>query len=259
LKKAFNILIWIILIAGIISAVVYFRLIQNESVCKNVLIKIEKNKNDGQYVTEDEISSLFNNSKDSIIGKKLNEIDLEKIEDKIKINPYVAEAEIFSSFGGNLKIKIIQRQALIRIINSKGQNFYIATDGEIIPVKTGVSSRVIVANGDIKKKYSNPFQIFYSGNNKDETVLLKLYKLAKYIKSDKFLNATIEQIYVNNPCEFELIPKTGKHFIEFGDTNNMKKKFDNLIVFYKDGLKRVGWDKYKKVNLKYLNQVVCSK
>ena len=89
--------------------------------------------------------------------------------------------------------------------------------------------------------------------------MLKLYKLAKYIRSDKFLNATIEQIYVNNSNEFELIPKTGKHFIEFGDTNNMKKKFDNLIVFYKDGLKRVGWDKYKKVNLKYLNQVVCSK
>lgn len=259
MKKLVNILIWIILITGIISTVVYFRLIQNESVCKNVLIKINKNNNDELYVTEDEIYSLITISKESIIGKKLNEIDLEKIEDKIKTNPYVVEAEIFSSFGGNLKIKIIQRQALIRIINSRGQNFYIATDGVIIPIKTGVSSRVIVANGNIKKKYSKPIQIFNSGNNKDETVLLKLYKLAKYIKSDKFLNATIEQIYVNNPNEFELIPKTGKHLIQFGDTNNMKKKFDNLIVFYKDGLKRVGWDKYKKVNLKYLNQVVCSK
>ncbi len=259
MKKIFNILIWIVLIAAIISVVIYFRLIQNESVCKNVLVNINKNNNDELYVTENEIYSLLKNSEDSIVGKNLNKINFEKYEARIKTNPYVAEAEIFSSFGGNLEVNIIQKQALLRIINSRGENFYITTNGEIIPVKTGVSSRVIVANGNIKRKYSKPYQIFDSKNNKAESVLLKLYKLAKYIRSDKFLNATIEQIYVNNPNEFELIPKTGKHFIVFGDTNNMKKKFDNLIVFYKDGLKKVGWEKYKKVNLKYLNQVVCSK
>ncbi len=252
-------MIWIILIAGIISTILYFRLIQKESVCKNVLVNINKNNNDEPYVTEDEIYSLITNSKDSVIGKKINEIDLQKFEDKIKANPYVSDAEIFSSFGGNLKVRITQRQVLMRIINSKGQNFYITTDGVIIPVKTGVSSRVIVANGNINNKYSKLLKIFNSENNKEDAVLLKLYKLAKYIKSDNFLNATIEQIYVNSPNEFELIPKTGKHLIQFGDTNNMKKKFDNLIVFYKDGLRRVGWDKYKVVNLKYLNQVVCSK
>jgi len=252
-------LIWIILIAGIISAVVYFRLIQNESVCKDVIVNINRNNSDEPYVTEDEIYSLITNSKDSIIGKKINEIDLGKFEDKIKSNPYVSDAEIFSSFGGNLKVRITQRQALMRIINSIGQNFYIASDGIIIPVKTGVSSRVIVANGNINIKYSKLQKIFNSENNKEDAVLLKLYKLANYIKSNKFLNATIEQIYVNKANEFELIPKTGKHLIQFGDTNNMKRKFDNLIVFYKNGLKRVGWDKYKVVNLKYLNQVVCSK
>jgi cell division protein FtsQ len=64
---------------------------------------------------------------------------------------------------------------------------------------------------------------------------------------------------VNKNTEFELVPKVGRHIIVFGDIDNMEKKFDKLIVFYKEGLNKTGWDKYKIINLKYENQVVCSK
>jgi len=57
----------------------------------------------------------------------------------------------------------------------------------------------------------------------------------------------------------ELIPKVGNHLIIFGDTSQMSQKFENLILFYRKGLTKVGWDKYNIINLKFKNQVVCSK
>ncbi|RLD54531.1 MAG: cell division protein FtsQ, partial [Bacteroidetes bacterium] len=83
--------------------------------------------------------------------------------------------------------------------------------------------------------------------------------LAFYINDDEFLKAQIEQIYVTESKEFELIPKVGRQLILFGGIENMEKKFNNLIAFYKKGMKNNGWTKYKTINLKFENQVVCAK
>ena len=69
----------------------------------------------------------------------------------------------------------------------------------------------------------------------------------------------IEQIYVNENTDIELVPKTGEHEIVLGDVNDLKDKFNKLMIFYLKGLNNLGWDVYKKINLKYKNQVVCSK
>jgi len=69
----------------------------------------------------------------------------------------------------------------------------------------------------------------------------------------------IEQLYINKKSEFELIPKIGNHTILFGDIKEMKDKFEKLIAFYKQGISKSGWNKYKTINLKFKNQVVCTK
>ena len=90
-------------------------------------------------------------------------------------------------------------------------------------------------------------------------VLLELNALIRFIQNDDFLNAWIDQIYVNRQSEFELVPRNGAHTIEFGKAENMEVKFNKLMKFYKFGLAHVGWGSYKRINLKYKNQVVCSK
>ena len=91
------------------------------------------------------------------------------------------------------------------------------------------------------------------------STIQKLYIINRYIQEDSFLQAQIEQIYINKSNEIELVPKVGRHLILFGDIDNMETKFENLIVFYEQGMKKAGWKKYKTINLKYSNQVICSK
>jgi cell division protein FtsQ len=83
--------------------------------------------------------------------------------------------------------------------------------------------------------------------------------MASYITRDKFLKAQIEQVFVEPNGEFELIPRVGNHIIIFGGPDNMEDKFDRLFVFYRNGLSRIGWTRYNVINIKYRNQVVCSK
>jgi cell division protein FtsQ len=57
-----------------------------------------------------------------------------------------------------------------------------------------------------------------------------------------------------------IIPISGMHTIHFGRADEqVEEKFKRLKIFYKEGLKKVGWDQYKTINLKFDKQVVCEK
>ena len=57
----------------------------------------------------------------------------------------------------------------------------------------------------------------------------------------------------------ELIPKVGKHKIIIGNVENIEQKLYNLKLFYINGLNQKGWENYSVINLKYQNQIVCTK
>jgi cell division protein FtsQ len=69
----------------------------------------------------------------------------------------------------------------------------------------------------------------------------------------------VEQIYLNEKGEYELIPRVGAHVVKFGSFENYREKFRNLKAFYKKGLNNVGWNQYLYINLKYDNQIICTK
>ena len=74
-----------------------------------------------------------------------------------------------------------------------------------------------------------------------------------------FLKVLVDEIYVDKSGDFELVPKIGNQLIIFGKPENLEEKFKKLLVFYRQGLNKTGWNKYNVINIKYRNQVVCSK
>jgi cell division protein FtsQ len=165
---------------------------------------------------------------------------------------------------GNVNINVIQRQPVLRIFNDHGESFYLDGTGQLLPLNPDFTTRTMIANGHIPEPYSktaNYLQdsVKMADSLKFNSVMINLYKLSTFIVKDTFLNALIEQVYVQKSGEFELIPRIGNHIILLGTTDNMKEKFDNLLVFYKLGLSKTGWSRYNLINIKYKNQVICSK
>jgi cell division protein FtsQ len=120
-----------------------------------------------------------------------------------------------------------------------------------------------VASGNIPDRYvngsviKNPNEIKNDAYNK--TLLEQLFEVAMFTRSDELWGAQFVQYYVNEEGDIELIPRVGNHRIILGDTQNLKKKFDKLLLFYREGLKTTDWNKYNTINLKFADQVVCTK
>jgi len=93
----------------------------------------------------------------------------------------------------------------------------------------------------------------------DAAILNDVYAMSKFIGQDDFWKAQFNQVYVTRDKEFELIPRVGDHQILLGDAENLDKKLTKLRLFYREGLDKTGWNEYKTLNLKYTNQVVCTK
>ena len=79
------------------------------------------------------------------------------------------------------------------------------------------------------------------------------------MEGDTLWREQIEQLYVNQQNEIEMVPRVGNHKIVLGGADSLETKFMNLLAFYKKAIPAVGWDAYKTINIKYANQVVCVK
>ncbi|MBK9017301.1 MAG: hypothetical protein IPM82_26400 [Saprospiraceae bacterium] len=87
-----------------------------------------------------------------------------------------------------------------------------------------------------------------------------LFELTNFILSDPLWKAMFEQVHINAKDEFVLVPIVGDQSIILGkwDTD-VEAKFKKLRAFYEEGFSREGWQKYKTIDLRFRNQVVCER
>lgn len=261
--KILQIIFWMLLVAGAGTVVGFAEANQYSRACKKVEIRINYGAAD-VLMTKKDIDSILLQTAGILKGKPLGYINTGSIENAIRKQSYVAKVSVYENIEGTLFVQIRQREPLLRIINRKYESFYLDESGALLPVNPNFSARVLVANGVIDDSYmKNPNyrvnilalsdSVFY------DSLMTNLYRLTMYITHDKFLKAQIAQIYVNEFNEFELIPRIGNHMILLGKADDLEDKFSRLYAFYRFGLNKIGWNKYNVINIKYKNQVVCSK
>lgn len=214
------------------------------------------------FIEPADILELLNTRGAKIKGMPVGEVDLGLLERLVYTNPYVDRAEVYTGMDGSVHIDIWQRNPVMRVINAANEHFYVDENGIFFPRSDKYSVNVIVASGVIVDRISGetvnnaaPFP----SDTLELPLMVQLNELAWYLKNHSFWNAQFEQIYVNDKYEIELIPRVGDHAIIIGNTTNLDKKMNKLMVFYREGLARKGWEKYDVLNLKYDNQVVCTK
>lgn len=205
------------------------------------------------FIEREEIDAVLKQSQGSLIGRKLEQINLQDIEKKIKSNPYIALATVYADMDGVIHIEIKQRQPILRVINANGQDYYIDRNGLKMPVSPNFTANVLVANGNVMEHFTGRVDTLITKLARD------LYETALFIKKDTLWDAQIEQLFVNDKADIELIPRVGNQRIILGSADSLQVKMRNLLAFYKQAMPKVGWDTYKTINVKYTNQVVCVK
>jgi cell division protein FtsQ len=262
LKKVKKILIFAFAAVFIILSTVIVLRMNKQMVCKAVQLNI-RDTNQNSIVHSNEIMKFIAKEKASLIGQSMDKIDLVALERRLDNFPAIKDAQVYKTVGGTIIFEIKQRIPIMRVINASGENFYVDQEGYAMPLTDNFTSRVVVVNGAIKAKYNkkDTASLEFIGDNASQgkKQLKEVYTLAKYIYKNPFWKAQIEQMYVNESGDIELIPKVGAHIIVFGDSQDYEWKFIKLEAMYREGLRVAGWNKYKTINLKFSNQVVCTK
>jgi len=261
LKKYINILFWLIFAAYLIVVLSFIFKKDKNALCTSINIEF-LDTIPHKYITDKDILNLIDPVDKKVLGKKLNDINIFEIEKKINNQHYVKTAEVYKNINGELNVEILQRKPIIRIINKYGKSFYIDSEGIILPISKNFIPRLPIVTGNIK--YKPRFDTIINVKNikiinKNVKLLNDIFLLSNFIRNNEFWNAQIQQININKKNKFEIIPLVGNHIIILGEINKYKEKFNKLEAIYKKAFSEKNFNKYKEINLKYKDQVICVK
>lgn len=205
------------------------------------------------FIDQQDISSMINEKFGSVVGKQLNVLPLQQIEMELKKSPYVSKADVHMDMDGTMQVAVQQREVIVRIINQAGQEYYVDSKGNKIPVTLKYVPHVMVANGEIREGYKKPLEPVTSALVKD------LVKIVEETNGDELWKNQIVQLYVNSDKDIEIVPRVGNQQLILGNADSLSYKLDRLKTFYTHILPKVGTEAYSKVNVKYSGQIVCER
>jgi cell division protein FtsQ len=243
---------WLLLVVVLIVSMGFVSNSRKKAKCTDLKISIDSDKGNFFINNEDVREFIYSNIGDPI-GQTIKQINLEELEKSLCELKTIRNAEVYADLKGRIKIDIEQRIPIARVFFPDASSSYMDNNGEVMPLSSKYTSRVIVINGQVP---------YYYLNDEEEIVnpeWTKLFSLVNKIRSDAFFRAQFEQIYINKNMEIELTPRVGRHSILLGKSDDVDRKFKKLKLFYKEGISKVDWNKYKQIDLRFKDQIVCVK
>lgn len=191
------------------------------------------------FISKTKVDKLLIQNNDYIKCVSKDNLDLKALENKLSSHDMIENSEVYISINGILKIDIKQRNPYARVISDS--SFYIDNNGTKMPLSDNYSARVLLVHG-----------------LNDESKIDYVFKLIKTIRDDEFLNSNVTDILISKSdislrvrnCNFEVL---------VGDLNNLETKIKNFKAFYQKAHRDKILNNYKKVNLQFNNQIVCTK
>ena len=237
-KTVLKIFVFLGLLAYLIFALVRLNRNEKGQDCTGLEITIDDRQQTG-FLGENEVRELLVSSKHFPEGELLDKVDLAELESVLVASPYIDEALCFKTVEGKISMHIKPRVPVLHVINDKGEDFYIDNCGTTMP-RGHHTSDLIVMTGNVPRATAGPL---YS-------------EMGTMLARDDFWNGQIQEIHVTPQGEMEITPRIGEHIIILGDTSCLRDKLQRMKTFYTEGLDRVGWNRYKAIDLRFKDQVI---
>ncbi|WP_291119345.1 cell division protein FtsQ/DivIB [Flavobacterium sp. UBA6135] len=241
MKKHFN---WtnlrLLLVLGLVVFLFAFSTKRNEQrkLTKSI---VEFVGEDQLFVTHETVNKLLiENKKDASAIRKVA-LDLNSLEFAINQHDMVEKSQVYVSIDGVLKAVVKQKTPIARVFNAN-ESYYIDYEGTKMPLSDIHSARVPLISGM---------------NSQDE--LSQLIDLLRHIYDSEFLKKNIIGVQILPTGQLMMKNRNFDYVIDFGKSLAFEDKFKNYEAFFYKAIQDSSIYQYKKIDLKYSQQVVCTK
>ncbi|MEJ7644053.1 MAG: cell division protein FtsQ [Chryseolinea sp.] len=247
IKREIKVIAALFVVVGIIA---FTERQQTNVSVKDINIRMV-NVSENHFLDEGDILKLMELDRENLKGASIDKVNMREVERKIQREPFVDDAQLYTDLKGNLMVRASLRRPVARIVRSDGPDGYIAEDGTVMPVSEKFTARVLLISGNFVKQLLQQRNLNSTDQGKG------LMNLMQVIRENEFWNAQIAQLDIDSKMRITILPQVGDEKIEFGKPENIDSKFSKLMIFYKEILPRMGWNKYSRVNLEYEGQIVA--
>ncbi|WP_312206064.1 cell division protein FtsQ/DivIB [Epilithonimonas hominis] len=203
---------------------------------ENVSINMNQTKTPVYFVDEKDIKDLVKQFNPT---KKIGDVKIPELEKKINEIPFVDSANVYMNLNGNLNVDIKQRIPIFRL-NKNGKDFYVDEKGVEFPISRNFSYPCMLVMGDV-----------------DASEYQELGQLVEKIDKDDFSKKYFIGIK-KEKNNYNLLTSDGNYKVEIGDLENIDFKVKGFKTFVEKYLVYQNPNKYKKISVKYNNQIVTT-
>lgn len=238
-------------VAGLLVVFLIFSArVRMNSPLDKIELKIKTRGDKKQLVDKNDVKRILRDVVGMPISKaNLEQLDLFELESALEADERISRAEMFIDKHKVLRIGILQNLPIARVEVTDGEDYYLDPLGKRIPIE-GDLMRVPVVTGHVDAYRSNY-------KKRKEHNLNYIYEVSQKVYEDDFLTALVSQIHITEENDIVLIPIMGRERIALGPAGNLDDKLYKLKTYYKEGVKTIGLDRFKQLDLRYEGQIVA--
>lgn len=226
-----------------------------ELTCSGVCV--EFGDGEKRFVTKDEVREFITAGYGNCSGKRIEEIDLERIEEILNGKGAILRSDAYTTDDGILHVMISERKPVVRLVSGKG-SWYSDIDGYIFPLQKNHTSSVPVIDGEIPIDLPSDYRGMLS-TQAGQDWLSGIIGLVDYLDRNRKWNAALAQIHVNANGHIIVVPRKGKEKFDIGRPEEYGRKFAKIEDYYRYIVPEKGSDAYSYVNVSFDGQIVCRK
>lgn len=189
---------------------------------------------------------------DSVLGRRLSGINTYAIEKNLTRSGVISTAEAYTVYPDVFNVVVTQREPVLRI-KTADSDFYCDRSGFVLPVAGARALDLPVITGRL------PYSLQTGPTEGTEAAqwLGDLLTFTERVRNNAYWSDEIEQIEMAADGNMTLYLRKRAFRILFGSATDLDDKFQKMAVFYKTILPTEEGAKYKEVNIKYKNQIIC--
>ena len=204
------------------------------------------------FLDSDQVLEMVDQySRRPLLGQSTFRLNMHEIEERLSEHQWVKEVEVYRLHNGDVELLLRQKEPLARLIYSDDSEQYITEKGELVPLSQDFTARVPILR--------LPYPIHRAEDHWQipSHPRYMLWKTLRLIRSNDFWRAQIAECVLDKKNELKIYTQLARQVVFFGHPEDMQEKLDRLYLFYHRVLPQKGWNRYRRVDVRFDNQIVC--